>query len=313
MYESVKAKIKNKLKSVSEGSDRLMGLLDCSVGRLCMKSVKTGKNWEAEIGDNELNLAVGWLKASIAGKAGWLADNDSRGRPKKLMNFLNFPEMFKVINVDLVKSIKNAARKCAVVPLVLAGSVVINPSLVVAQNLDNGILKMASWELRGSGPFEFLKHNGNGDDQFSVGQLYLYGEDVVADLEVAADWFERAAIQGHDAAQFNLARMYFIGQGVVPDDEKAIYWLKKSAKSGNPYAQDNLGSMYHLGIGVGQDAISAHMWKKIATHNASDAGFGIRDDGRMSDILSKMTSDDIEIAEVSADLCLDSGYKKCTP
>jgi len=53
----------------------------------------------------------------------------------------------------------------------------------------------------------------------------------------AAQWFKKAAAQGHIAAQINLGTLYSSGLGVQLDYVQAYSWFSQAAKAGN-----NLGS-----------------------------------------------------------------------
>ncbi|MDR2422305.1 MAG: SEL1-like repeat protein, partial [Deltaproteobacteria bacterium] len=53
-----------------------------------------------------------------------------------------------------------------------------------------------------------------------------------ADPAKAAEWWEKAASQGHAHAQLNLGQAYSQGQGVLADPAKAAEWLRKAAGNG---------------------------------------------------------------------------------
>jgi uncharacterized protein len=62
-----------------------------------------------------------------------------------------------------------------------------------------------------------LAEAGDAEAQFSMGHLYRMGEGVPRDPAIAADWFARAAAQGHGHAMLNLALMHEQGSGVARD------------------------------------------------------------------------------------------------
>lgn len=45
----------------------------------------------------------------------------------------------------------------------------------------------------------------------------------------AAEWYRKAADQGHAEAQFKLGKMYATGNGVEKDEGKAAEWHRKAA------------------------------------------------------------------------------------
>jgi len=81
----------------------------------------------------------------------------------------------------------------------------------------------------------------------------LNGKGVAQDYAKAAEWFAKAAKQGHGGAQHNLAICYLNGYGVAQDFEKAAEWYAKAAEQNLALAQLCLGSCYESGKGVAQD------------------------------------------------------------
>jgi TPR repeat protein len=64
----------------------------------------------------------------------------------------------------------------------------------------------------------------------------------------AAEYYLKAAIQGHAAAQFNLGLMYGRGRGVSRNRASAEQWLRQAAEQGHP------GAQYHLGVHLYHDS-----------------------------------------------------------
>src|SRR5688500_1742372 len=50
---------------------------------------------------------------------------------------------------------------------------------------------------------------GDADAQFNLAQAYKLGRSVPVDLKLAQDWYQKAAIQGHEQAQTNLGLILF--------------------------------------------------------------------------------------------------------
>ena len=59
----------------------------------------------------------------------------------------------------------------------------------------------------------------------------------------AADWFRKAAEQGHVLAQYKLGAMYDQGEGVPKDQAKAVEWWNKAAAQGNDAARESLENL----------------------------------------------------------------------
>jgi len=54
---------------------------------------------------------------------------------------------------------------------------------------------------------------------------------------IAAEWYRKAAEQGHAEAQYKLGFMYQNGRGVKKDDKQAAEWYRKAAAQGNKEAE----------------------------------------------------------------------------
>lgn len=64
------------------------------------------------------------------------------------------------------------------------------------------------------------------------------------DYANAANWYRKAALQGHADSQYKLGFFYELGLGVPQSRKVAISWYEKAANLGNPYAKaarDRLG------------------------------------------------------------------------
>jgi hypothetical protein len=71
--------------------------------------------------------------------------------------------------------------------------------------------------------------------------MYRKGRGVDRDLITAAQWYEKAAVEGDAEAQFNLGDMYKQGLGVEKNNALAIKWLRKAANQGHKAAKRRLG------------------------------------------------------------------------
>ncbi len=81
--------------------------------------------------------------------------------------------------------------------------------------------------------------------------------------EARAEWEEQAA-QGDMQSQRQLGVMYLLGQGLDPDYEMALEWFNKAAAQGEDIAQYQLGFIYAQGKGVDPDNVQAHMWYSLS-------------------------------------------------
>lgn len=73
--------------------------------------------------------------------------------------------------------------------------------------------------------------------------VYYKGDGVPADFSEAAEWFRKAAEQGHVQAEYNLGVMYRDGDGVERDLAEAAKWFLASAAQGNAQARGVLAEL----------------------------------------------------------------------
>jgi len=83
------------------------------------------------------------------------------------------------------------------------------------------------------------------------------------------EWYTVAAEQCHVYAQQNLGAMYLQGQGVVQDNQIAAKWFALAAVQGAAPSQHVLGTLYLIGRGVAQDYIKSYLWLHIAAKDGS--------------------------------------------
>ena len=151
---------------------------------------------------------------------------------------------------------------------------------------------------------EALKPQARSGDmkvQYALARLYHTSQFGSRDLDLAYEWYSKAAEQGHPGAQYfigtffadakvvkqsyyrasewyrlaaNLGRvadaqlalgdLYFHGRGVPHDYAEALGWYKKAAEQGHPVAQYLLGSMYQEGWAGDYDPVEAYKWFTLA-------------------------------------------------
>jgi len=84
------------------------------------------------------------------------------------------------------------------------------------------------------------------------------------DYDVAARYYEVAAVQGDQIARNSLANLYYLGLGVKQDYTRASELYFAAASAGVADAQLNLGHLFKLGLGVDSDPMRAFAWYNIA-------------------------------------------------
>ena len=102
------------------------------------------------------------------------------------------------------------------------------------------------------------------EPQYNLGNMYYRGEGVPQNDKEAANWYRKAANQGHAGAQLNLGVMYKLGSGVPENDVKAYNWWSVAKAQGDEDATSNLdrlkNEMTKEQIAKGQ-ALAAECWE----------------------------------------------------
>lgn len=95
---------------------------------------------------------------------------------------------------------------------------------------------------------------GNPDAQFNLGQAYKLGRGVPVDANIALEWYQKAAMAGHEQAQATLGLQLF--QGGKRDE--AMIWLRKASDQGEARAQYVVGTAYFNGDSLPKDWARAY-------------------------------------------------------
>lgn len=95
---------------------------------------------------------------------------------------------------------------------------------------------------------------GDPDAQFNMAQAYKLGRGVKQDFDLAADWYQRAAKQGHLQAADSLGHLYHY-RGKV---KEALPYLQNSSARGEPRAQYLLATELFNGVHVQKDWVRAY-------------------------------------------------------
>ncbi len=102
------------------------------------------------------------------------------------------------------------------------------------------------------------------------GSWPLYEEDEITPERMqadAAEYYQKAAENGHTEAALELGMMYVGGKGVVQDFSKAKELLEQAAEGKYSLAYELLSQIYWLGLGVEQDTEKATEWAVKAADN----------------------------------------------
>ena len=122
---------------------------------------------------------------------------------------------------------------------------------------------------------EALAGAGVSEAQFLMGTAFAEALGKDRDDGAAAEWYRRAADNGHVLAAHNMGNIHYSGTGVEQDDALAVYWWMQSAKAGDAIPQFRLGQMYEQGRGVEESPERAKFWYQESARrgngNARDA------------------------------------------
>jgi cell division septation protein DedD len=95
---------------------------------------------------------------------------------------------------------------------------------------------------------------GDADAQFNMGQAYKMGRGVKTDLNVALDWYRKAAAQGHLQAADSYGHLLHY-QGKIPE---SLPYLQTSSDRGDPRAQYLLATELFNGVHIAKDWVRAY-------------------------------------------------------
>ena len=70
------------------------------------------------------------------------------------------------------------------------------------------------------------------------------------------------ALSGNIESQYELALYYYYGNGVTQSLDMAFEWFEKAAKKGHAEAMEKLGDCYSNGYGCKQSYSAAEKWYK---------------------------------------------------
>jgi len=129
--------------------------------------------------------------------------------------------------------------------------------------------------------------------QIKMGEIYSVGTwKVLKNDETAAEWYQKAALQGDSEGEYHLGLCYERGLGVPKNEALAFNWFSKAAKDANANAQYELGECYRLAKGVGTDLPKAYFWYNLAAASGNDDAREARDA-----LARRLTEDEIRQAQ----------------
>jgi localization factor PodJL len=131
--------------------------------------------------------------------------------------------------------------------------------------------------------------------QYRIATLYASGRGVPADKTKAFRWYLAAAQAGNRKAMSNLAVAYAQGEGTAKNPQEAGRWFLKAAQLGLPDAQFDLAILYERGLGVPQNLTDAYRWYVIAA-KAGDK----ESKDRVDALSSQLNAEDRGAAETAA-------------
>jgi TPR repeat protein len=154
-------------------------------------------------------------------------------------------------------------------PLARAGSARAQFGLGVAY--ERGGAGLAQDPQRAAEWYGRAARQGHRDAQTNLGRMYAEGRGVPRDPSRAAMWWRKAARAGQAVAQYNLALSLYQGRGAVLDRGRAVTWMRRSAGRGLAAAQFALGEMYRRGLAVDRDPSRALAWLARAARQGHQA------------------------------------------
>src|ERR1700712_4397341 len=118
------------------------------------------------------------------------------------------------------------------------------PPVIAAPSVRAGV---EAWQAGNNpvaiGNWRPLADRGDGDAQYNIAQAYFLGRGVPQNSNLAEQWYERAARQGHEEAQANYGLLLFQNGR----RREAMPWIEQAATRGDPRAQYVFGTALYNG------------------------------------------------------------------
>ena len=161
---------------------------------------------------------------------------------------------------------------------------------------------------------------GHLDAEFEIGLAYELGHGTEQNLPLALQWLKKAAKNGDREqqlggrnnfnsvlAQNKIGDIYKNGRGTEKNSIEAFKWYKLASNSNYQEAQINIGQIYEYGNGVDQDNSLAYIWYKVSMSN----GRAFKSKPFLENIIKKMSSNDIKLANNKIQYCEFPNYASC--
>ena len=213
-----------------------------------------------------------------------------------------------------------------ILPFVLITALMLSQEGFAATPLEQGIAAYRRDEpAKAIQILQPLAARGDAQAQYYLGLSYEYSPE-------AANWFRKAADQGHAKAQYFLYSFYRDGIGVAQDPVQAGHWLQKAAAGGDDSAQYSLGVetgdpkwyrlaaaqghdkaqlelgwLYRDGKGVERDFVRAYTWFLLS----AEAGNSTAKEECAVVEKQVLTPQEIKQARAKAQRCKKSAFKHC--
>lgn len=104
----------------------------------------------------------------------------------------------------------------------------------------------------------------NMDAQFMAGEMYLQGIGTEQNLEKAAEYIQKAFLNGNTRAYEIYGKMCFLGEGSILQNYEEAAGVFAAIEAENGQAAGTLGMMYALGMGVPMDFDVANQYLEKA-------------------------------------------------
>ena len=112
--------------------------------------------------------------------------------------------------------------------------------------------------------------------QFEMGLAFEWGSGVEQDFRRAAEFYAKAAEQGHKAAEHNFLLQHVSGQAKRHHPAAVFSKFENRAEAGDRDAQNNLGLCFQFGYGTKQDYVQAMVWfRRAADGGLATAQFNV--------------------------------------
>ncbi|WP_025198489.1 MULTISPECIES: peptidoglycan-binding protein [unclassified Brucella] len=117
--------------------------------------------------------------------------------------------------------------------------------------------------------YQLAADHGFAPAQYRIGSFNEKGLGMARNLEKAKNWYQLAADQGNASAMHNLAVLFATGTNGTPDNAAAVRWFTEAAELGVKDSQYNLGILAAKGLGMPVNLEESYKWFALAA-NAGD-------------------------------------------